>query len=231
MQGYIIVCPKNQKIYNGYDKIHAMVRVKICGITNIYDALASVEYGADAVGFVFYPGSPRVVTPEAAKKIISALPPFVTTIGVFVNERKREIEKIIRHVGLDAVQFHGTEPPEACQISRKVIKAIRVKELTDLEPLKTYKVSAFLLDTYSPDAMGGTGMIFNWDIAVEAKKFGPIILAGGLNPENVEEAIRWVQPYGIDVATGVEGREKGKKDHKKLRAFIGRAKKAFSGYV
>ncbi len=207
-----------------------MVRVKICGITNIDDALASVEYGADAIGLVFHPMSPRVVTPEAAKKIISALPPFVTTIGVFVDKRKREIEKIISHVGLDAVQLHGTEPPDACRINRKVIKAIRVKELTDLEPLKTYKVSAFLLDTYSPHAVGGTGRIFNWNIAVEAKKFGPIILAGGLNSENIEEAIRWVRPYGIDVATGVEGKQKGKKDHKKLRIFIEKAKKAFSEY-
>jgi len=208
-----------------------MGRVKICGITNIEDAVAAAEYGADAIGFVFQPKSPRAITPETAKNIISALPPFITTIGVFVNESKREIERIIRYVGFNIVQLHGNEPPDACQLSRKVIKAIRVKDLTDLEPLKGYNVSAFLLDTYSPHTMGGTGQIFNWDIAVEAKKFGRIILAGGLNHENIEEAIKWVRPYGIDVATGVEGNKKGEKDHKKLKLFIEKAREAFTVYA
>ena len=208
-----------------------MGRVKICGITNIEDAVAAAEYGADAIGFVFQPKSPRAITPETAKNIISALPPFITTIGVFVNESKREIERIIRHVGLNIVQLHGNEPPDACQLNRKVIKAIRVKDLTDLEPLKRYNVSAFLLDTYSPHTMGGTGQIFNWDIAVEAKKFGRIILAGGLNHENIEEAIKWVRPYGIDVATGVESNKKGEKDHKKLKLFIEKAREAFTVYA
>ncbi len=208
-----------------------MGRVKICGITNIEDAVAAAEYGADAIGFVFQPKSPRAITPETAKNIVSALPPFITTIGVFVNESKREIEKIIRYVGLNIVQLHGNEPPDACQLNRKVIKAIRVKDLTDLEPLKRYNVSAFLLDTYSPHTMGGTGQIFNWDIAVEAKKFGRIILAGGLNHENIEEAIKWVRPYGIDVATGVESNKKGEKDHKKLKLFIEKARQAFTVYA
>ncbi|MBI4680242.1 MAG: phosphoribosylanthranilate isomerase [Nitrospirae bacterium] len=208
-----------------------MGRVKICGITNIEDAVAAAEYGADAIGFVFQPKSPRAITPETAKNIVSALPPFITTIGVFVNESKWEIEKIIRYVGLNIVQLHGNEPPDACQLNRKVIKAIRVKDLTDLEPLKRYNVSAFLLDTYSPHTMGGTGQIFNWDIAVEAKKFGRIILAGGLNHENIEEAIKWVRPYGIDVATGVESNKKGEKDHKKLKLFIEKAREAFTVYA
>ncbi len=208
-----------------------MGRVKICGITNIEDAVAAAEYGADAIGFVFQPKSPRAITPETAKNIVSALPPFITTIGVFVNESKREIERIIRYVGLNIVQLHGNEPPDACQLNKKVIKAIRVKDLTDLEPLKRYNVSAFLLDTYSPHTMGGTGQIFNWDIAVEAKKFGRIILAGGLNHENIEEAIKWVRPYGIDVATGVESNKKGEKDHKKLRLFIEKAREAFTIYA
>lgn len=203
-----------------------MVRIKICGITNIEDALAAVEYGADVIGFVFQPKSPRAVTPDAAKKIVSALPPFVATVGVFVDESKQTIEKVAQHVGLNVVQLHGNEPPDACNLSRKVIKAIRVRDLTVLEPLKRYNVSAFLLDTYSPHSMGGTGQIFNWDIAVEAKKFGRIILAGGLNSENVEDAIRWVRPYGVDVATGVESNKKGKKDHKKLKLFIEKARKA-----
>ena len=208
-----------------------MGRVKICGITNIKDAVAAAEYGADAIGFVFQPKSPRAITPETAKNIVSALPPFITTIGVFVNEDKLEIERIIRYVGLNIVQLHGNEPPDACQLNRKVIKAIRVKDLTDLEPLKRYNVSAFLLDTYSPHTMGGTGQIFNWDIAVEAKKFGRIILAGGLNHENIEEAIKWVRPYGIDVATGVESNKKGEKDHKKLKLFIEKAREAFTVYA
>ncbi len=208
-----------------------MGRVKICGITNIEDAVAAAEYGADAIGFVFQPKSPRAITPETAKNIVSALPPFITTIGVFVNESKREIERIIRYVGLNIVQLHGNEPPDACRLNKKVIKAIRVKDLTDLEPLKRYNVSAFLLDTYSPHTMGGTGQIFNWDIAVEAKKFGRIILAGGLNHENIEEAIKWVRPYGIDVATGVESNKKGEKDHKKLKLFIEKAREAFTIYA
>jgi len=203
-----------------------MLRIKICGITNREDAFAAVEYGADAVGFVFHPKSPRAVTLETAKKILSELPPFINAVGVFVNESKTNIEEIVEGVGLNVIQLHGNEPPEACHLLRKVIKAIRVRDLTDLGVLKRYNVSAFLLDTYSPESMGGTGQIFNWDIAVEAKKFGRIILAGGLNPENVEEAIRRVQPYGIDVATGVEGNEKGKKDHKRLKLFIERARKA-----
>jgi phosphoribosylanthranilate isomerase len=207
-----------------------MVRIKICGITNIEDALAAVEYGADALGFVFYPKSPRAISPEVAETIVCALPPFITTVGVFIDKNKQEIEKTVQYVGLNIAQLHGSEPPHACQMSMKVIKAIRVKELTDLEPLKNYTVSAFLLDTYSPHTMGGTGQIFNWDIAVEAKKFGRIILSGGLKLENVEEAIKWVQPYGVDVATGVES-SKGKKDHRKLKTFIEKARKAFIGYV
>lgn len=204
-----------------------MTRIKICGITNSEDAFAAINYGADALGFVFYPESPRAIMPEEAKKIISLLPPFVTTIGVFVNQPKKELEEIVNLTGIDAVQLHGSEPPEFCDLSNKVIKAIRVKELSDLRLLSHYKnISAFLLDTYSQDTIGGTGRIFNWEIAVEAKKFGKIILAGGLTPENIEEAIHLVQPYAVDVASGVEGEKKGRKDHKKLKLFIERARNA-----
>ncbi|MHA2039932.1 MAG: phosphoribosylanthranilate isomerase, partial [Promethearchaeota archaeon] len=187
-----------------------MARVKICGITNFEDAKAAIEYGADALGFVFYPKSPRAITPETAKAIVSSLPPLITTVGVFVDKDRGEPEKIASFAGLNIIQLHGSEPPEDCHAGRKVIKAIKVKDMSDLEPLTRYKVvSAFLLDTYSPDSIGGTGQIFNWEIAVEAKKFGRIILAGGLNPENVEEAIKQVQPYGVDVSSGVEGPSKG----------------------
>lgn len=209
-----------------------MVRIKICGITNREDAFAAIEYGADALGFVFYPKSPRAVTPDKAKSIISALPPFITTVGVFIDEEKTEVEKIASHADLNIIQLHGSDLPDVCNLGRRVIKAIRVKDLTDLEPLKSYKtVSAFLLDTYSPNAMGGTGQTFNWDIAIEAKKFGKIILAGGLTPDNVGEAIKRVQPYGIDIATGVEGNVKGKKDYKKLRLFIERARMTSKEYI
>lgn len=199
------------------------VKVKICGITNLEDAMAAVDYGADALGFVFYKGSPRYISVEAAKEIIKQLPPLITTVGVFVDETPERIEETLRHVPIDIAQLHGHEPPESCLLSRRVIKAIRVKELNDLEPLKRYRVSAFLLDTYTPESLGGTGQIFNWDIAVAAKQFGSIILAGGLNPENIERAIRWVRPYAVDVSSGIE-EEKGKKDLRKMRLFIERAK-------
>lgn len=208
-----------------------MLRIKICGITNIEDALAAIEYGADALGFVFYAKSPRAVTAETAKAIISSLPPFVSTVGVFVDENIASLEQTAHYSGLDIIQLHGSEPPEYCSLSKKVIKAVRVKDLADLAILNQYKAaSAFLLDTYSPDSIGGTGHVFNWEIAIEAKKLGKIILAGGLNPDNIKEAIKLVQPYGIDVASGVEGPKKGRKDHKKLRLFIERAREAALRY-
>ena len=208
-----------------------MGTVKICGITNPEDAFAAVRYGADAVGFVFYHKSPRAVSPETAKAIISSLPPFITTVGVFVDEEIREMERIASYAGLDVIQLHGSEPPDKCNAGRKVIKAVRVKHPADIEILKQYRdISAFLLDTFSPSASGGTGETFNWEIAVEAKRFGRIILAGGLNPGNVEEAIKLVRPYGVDVSSGVEGAVKGRKDHAKLKLFIERAGKAFRAY-
>lgn len=200
-----------------------MIKVKICGITNVDDALATADFGADALGFVFYRGSPRYISPDEAKQIIKKLPPFIVTVGVFVDEKSDEVEGIMRHASIDVAQLHGHEPPEACMISKRVIKAIRVKELSDLEILKHYHVSAFLLDTYTPEFFGGTGQIFNWDIAVDAKQFGKIILSGGLNPDNIEKAIKWVRPYAVDVSSGVE-EEKGRKDRRKLRLFIERAK-------
>jgi phosphoribosylanthranilate isomerase len=208
-----------------------MTQIKICGITNSDDAFAAISYGADALGFVLYPESPRAITPEEAKKIISSLPPFATTVGVFVDKPKEELEALIDLTGIDIVQLHGTEQPGYCNFHRKVIKAVRVKELSDLELLTHYKnVSAFLLDTYSQDVIGGSGQIFNWEIAVVAKKLGRIILAGGLTPENIEEAIKLVQPYAVDVSSGVEGEKKGRKDHKKLKLFIERARNASLKY-
>ncbi len=200
-----------------------MVKVKICGITNLGDALAAAEYGADAIGFVFYEKSPRNVTPEKAAEIIAQLPPFVTTVGVFVNEEPSRVRQIMEFAGIAVLQLHGDEPPESCGAWNRVIKAFRINDFTDLKPLERCRVSAFLLDTYSPESFGGTGLIFNWDVAVEAKRFGKIILSGGLTPHNVEQAVRWVKPYGVDVSSGIE-EEKGKKDLNKMRLFIERAK-------
>jgi phosphoribosylanthranilate isomerase len=203
------------------------VKVKVCGITNLDDALAAVDYGADALGFVFYRGSPRFIPPADAASLIRKLPPFVQTVGVFVNEVAEDIRTVAAMAGIGLVQLHGEEPPEACRVHRRIIKAIRVKSLESLSPLEQFKdhVSAFLLDAYSPDNLGGTGIIFNWDIAVEAKPYGKIILAGGLTPDNVGDAIRRVKPYGVDVSSGVE-LTKGKKDLQKMKLFIERAKGA-----
>jgi phosphoribosylanthranilate isomerase len=203
------------------------VEVKICGITNLTDALVAVDFGADALGFVFFQGSPRFISYDNAAAIIKKLPSFTTTIGVFVDERPEQIEKIMGLTGIDVVQLHGNEPPDTCYFSRRIIKAIRVKSLESLDPLIHYqgRVSAFLLDTFTPEFFGGTGQIFNWDIAIEAKQFGRIILAGGLTPDNVAEGVRRVRPYGVDVSSGVES-GKGEKDHRKLKLFIERAKGA-----
>ncbi len=189
--------------------------------------MAATDFGADALGFVFFEGSPRCVTVQQAASIVCKLPSFITTVGVFVDETPEAIRSIITNAGIDVIQLHGEEKPEACRFSRRSIKAIRIKSIDSLEPLKKFKdlVSAFLLDAYAPDALGGTGQIFNWDIAVEAKQFGRIILAGGLTVDNVQAAVRHVRPYGIDVSSGVE-LEKGRKDHRNMKLFIERAKMA-----
>ncbi|HKN19744.1 MAG TPA: phosphoribosylanthranilate isomerase [Dissulfurispiraceae bacterium] len=201
-----------------------MVRVKICGITNIEDASAAVDYGADALGFIFFPESPRYVSPETALEITSFLPPFVTAVGVFVNEAEQKMREIMQYSGMNVLQLHGEEPSAMCAAWHRVIRTLRIKDFTDLTPLEDCRrVAAFLLDAYSPGQFGGTGQIFNWDIAVEAKRFGNIILSGGLNPDNIDKAIRRVMPYAVDVSSGIE-EKKGKKDLKKMRLFIERAK-------
>ncbi len=210
---------------------YIMGMVKICGITNIEDAVAAVEYGANALGFIFHPESPRAVTPDTAKKIISELPPFVVTVGVFVNRNKAEVSEIVSSSGINLIQLHGSEPPEECVACRKVIKAIHVRHRSDLELISSYNTaSAILLDTYSHNAIGGTGQTFNWDIAVEAKNVARIIRADRLTPENIKEAVKMVRPYGIDVASVVKSPQQGKKDHNKLKLFIERARTAFRDY-
>ena len=198
------------------------VRIKICGITNLEDALLAADLGADALGFIFYPPSPRSVEPEAAKNIIAQLPPLVTTVGVFVDEDAATVKELAAAAGLDWLQMHGKETPEYCRsLERRVIKAFRIRGENSLTGLAAYKgvVQALLLDTYKKGQVGGTGETFNWDLAREARKYGPIILAGGLTPENVAQAIATAQPQAVDVASGVEAAP-GKKDPLKLTEFI-----------
>jgi phosphoribosylanthranilate isomerase len=201
-----------------------MIRVKICGITNLEDALAAAKFGADAVGFVLYPNSPRYLKPAQAKLIIDQLPPFVTSVGVFAHQPVEEIRRMMEECGFDLVQLQGDESPEFCwRLGSRVVKAIRVKDHGSLKQMAEYSVRAFVLDTYRENQLGGTGERFDWDLAVQARSFGQIILAGGLTPENVQDAIRKVQPYGVDVSTGVE-KDIGKKDHVKIENFIRQAR-------
>ena len=200
-----------------------MVRVKVCGITNLEDALAAVSLGAYALGFVFAP-SPRQITPDKAAEIIAQLPPFVSRVGVFVDSPLEQVQETIAIAGLSMVQLHGSEDAEYCQaLSPRVIKAFRVRSDSILRELPRYKVSAYLLDSYDAALKGGTGKTFDWSIAKAASKLGCIILSGGLNPDNVRQAIEQVEPYAVDVSSGVEV-SPGKKDHDKLRAFIEAAK-------
>ena len=196
------------------------VKVKICGMTNLKDVKVAVDGGVDAVGFIFYKKSPRSVTMQAVREIVLELPPFVDSVGVFVNETAEQINKISDHCKLDRVQLHGDESSAFCKkIRRRVIKVIRVKDIQSLKKLSDYPVSSFLLDTFSEDQYGGTGKVFDWNLAYSAKKYGPIILAGGLTPNNVRQAIQRIQPYGVDVCSGVES-QPGIKDHKKMQAFL-----------
>ena len=198
-----------------------MVKVKICGITSLEDALTAVAAGADALGFVFHPASPRHISPQQAAEIIKLLPPFIQTVGLFVNEARDTVNSTADQCGLDVIQLHGEETPGYCDsVRRRVIKAFRVKDITTLDSLLQYHVSGCLLDAWSPAAHGGTGQTFNWEIAAEAAKRGHrIVLAGGLTPENVAEAVRRVKPYAVDVSSGVEC-SPGRKDAGKIIKFI-----------
>ena len=201
------------------------VRVKICGITNLADAQAAAEAGADALGFVFYEKSLRFISIKTAAEISRALPPFIMRVGVFVNPPKELVSKAIAECGLSLLQFHGDEPLEFCmQFGLMNMKAFRIRGAGSLKGLPKHKTDAWLLDAYSSDTLGGTGEVFNWDLAIEAQKTGrPVFLAGGLTPENVADAVRKVRPFGVDVSSGVES-SPGKKDHAKVRAFINAAK-------
>ncbi|MDW7674272.1 MAG: phosphoribosylanthranilate isomerase [Bacillota bacterium] len=202
-----------------------MVKVKVCGISSLEEALTAVNAGANAIGFVFAP-SKRKINPEKAREISLALPPFVSKVGVFVNQERYEVQEISSFCNLDVLQFHGEETPEYCRkFTQTVVKAFGVKDSSVLEELPKYKgVQGFLLDTYDPDLKGGTGRTFNWQIAAAAKDFGPVVLAGGLKPGNIKEAILKVRPYGVDVSSGVE--LEGKKSAALITEFFGEIRRS-----
>lgn len=198
--------------------------VKICGITNLEDALHAVQCRADAVGFIFYEESPRFISHYHAAEIVKKLPEHISKIGVFVNADRKFVHDVVTHVNLSAVQLYGNEgPDDLVSFEASVIKAIRVKNDFDVETLRNYIVDAFLLDAHKEGQYGGTGKTFDWNIAVRAKEYGKVILSGGLTTENIEDAVRFVQPYGVDVSSGVEA-SPGKKNPEKVREFIMRAK-------
>lgn len=199
------------------------IKIKICGITNVQDALVAVEAGADALGFVFYDKSPRCIEPAVAKRIIAQLPPFVLPVGVFVNHDQETIRNIYNECGLAFAQLHGDESPAFCEtLGRPVLRALRLRDRGSLLALAEYKgrmgVRGFVVDAFSSEAYGGTGQTVDWSLAREVAKAAPILLAGGLTPNNVHEAVRQVQPYGVDVSSGVE-ESPGEKDPEKIRAF------------
>lgn len=196
-------------------------RVKICGITRLEDALTAIEAGADALGFVFYPPSPRYIEPEKAAEIIAQLPPFVTTVALFVNEPEAEVRRIMALTQVDLLQFHGDENADYCQqFGRAWIKALRVRDADSLQQdlNQFHAARAILLDSYRPGVPGGTGETFNWEL-IPAQSAQAIILAGGLTPENISTAVQQVKPYAVDVSGGVEA-SKGIKDPVKIHAFI-----------
>jgi len=200
--------------------------VKICGITRLEDALAAAELGADALGLNLWPGSSRAVRPEAAREIARRLPPFVTAVGVFVNQPREEMLRLARAAGVTALQLHGDEAPEDCRdLGLPVIKAFRVAGPGDLVPIAAYRdVAAVLLDSRS-EGFGGSGRTFDWELARRAAGPRPLVLAGGLGPENVAAAVRAVRPYAVDTASGVES-SPGVKDREKMARFIRAAREA-----
>ena len=205
-----------------------MTRIKICGITNLDDGLEAIAAGVDALGFVFVPNTPRYITPSQAKLVIKQLPPFITNVGLFVDNEIGEIEDIVNHCKLDAVQLHGNESPEMCtkiRFQTKVIKSFHVKKEPQVlrNEIENYRVDAYLLDTFIKGKAGGTGQTFDWRIAEGLSQ--RIIVAGGLTPNNIGTAIAQLQPYGVDVSSGVE-KSPGKKDTNKIHSFVRQVRKA-----
>lgn len=213
--------------------IHAAVKdikIKICGITNVEDALVAVEAGADALGFVFHRSSPRCVEARTVKRIAAELPPFVLPVGVFVNEDVKVVRDLMDECGFALAQLHGDENASYCEtLGRPVLKAIRLCDRGSFLALGEYigraQVRGFVVDAFSENAYGGTGLTADWTLAKEVAKAATVLLAGGLTSENVQEAIRTVRPYGVDVSSGVEA-SPGRKDRTKIQAFIQAARLA-----
>ena len=197
-----------------------VVKVKICGITNIEDALASIDMGADLIGFNFFPKSPRYIKPERALKIIDKLPTYVDTVGVFVNPTSEQIKDMAERGFLNWIQLHGDESPEFCDslhwLNARTIKALRVRSKEQIDLVDEYSTDAVLLDAFDPKSYGGTGKTFDWSVIGNLHK--RIFLAGGINPDNAVEAIE-LGLYGIDVCSGIES-EPGKKDHEKMKRLF-----------
>ncbi len=197
-----------------------MIYIKICGITEVDDAVKIAELGVNALGFIFYPKSKRYISPDKAKEIIDCLPPFINTVGVFVNEKKESVIDVLNRCPIDILQFHGDETPEYYrQFNKRIIKAFRVNKDFSFDVFLKFTASAFLLDSLVTGEYGGTGVVFDWDLAVKAKKYGKIILSGGLNPENLSSAVAKVNPYGVDISSGVEIKP-GKKDIRKVEEIV-----------
>lgn len=199
-----------------------MVKVKICGITNLEDALASLFSGANAIGFVFYKKSPRFIQPLKARNIARILPKKILRVGVFVDEKLAQVKKIAQLCDLDLLQFHGNESAEYCNKFKgyKVVKAFRVKKTLDLPAILKYKVFGYLFDTFSKNAAGGTGRKFNWNLLKNIDKIsGQVFLSGGLTSANVFSAINKLHPDWVDVSSALEAKP-GQKDHKKIKKFI-----------
>ena len=202
-----------------------MVQIKICGITNIEDAMAVADSGADALGFVFHPASPRYVTPGRAREIIAVLPPAVCTVGVFVNLAAVEVLQIAELCGLDFIQLHGSETREYCRSfpRERLIKALSFRSEEEFAIMADYPVRAFLVDAHDPVRFGGTGRTCDWNVAHKAAARHPLVLAGGLGTKNILAALEAVRPLAVDLSSGVESAP-GKKDHEKIRSVISAVK-------
>ncbi|NDD66889.1 phosphoribosylanthranilate isomerase [bacterium] len=200
-----------------------MMKIKICGITNRDDAMDAVNLGVDAVGFIFYEDSPRYISPDIVEEISLFLPPFVLLVGVFVNHDKPYIDAVTHRCRLDLIQLHGNESPAFCRsMRRRVIKAFKIADIQDVDQIAAYQssVSAVLLDTKVSGMEGGTGKVFDWGLAIKAKEFDiPLVLAGGINAQNLNKAVKLVNPYGVDLSSSVESLP-GKKDYNKMQELV-----------
>lgn len=200
-----------------------VMKIKICGITNRDDAMDAVNLGVDAVGFIFYEDSPRYISPDIVEEISLFLPPFVLLVGVFVNHDKPYIDAVTHRCRLDLIQLHGNESPAFCRsMRRRVIKAFKIADIQDVDQIAAYQssVSAVLLDTKVSGMEGGTGKVFDWGLAIKAKEFDiPLVLAGGINAQNLNKAVKLVNPYGVDLSSSVESLP-GKKDYNKMQELV-----------